>query len=89
MTTKRKVEIFTAGCAICSDVIEEVKQMACSSCEIIVVDMHEDDVAKRAKALGIRSVPAVAVDGKVAACCTNRGIDKSALKAAGIGNPIN
>ncbi|MEH6626973.1 MAG: thioredoxin family protein [Motiliproteus sp.] len=88
MATQRKVEIFSAGCTVCSDAIEEVKQMACSSCEITVLNMHDDDIAKRAKALGIKSVPAVVVDGKLAACCTNRGIDRSVLEAAGIGKPI-
>lgn len=88
MATQRKVEIFSAGCAVCSDVIAEVKQMACSSCEISVVDMHDREVAERAKVLGIKSVPAVVVDGKFAACCANRGIDRSVLEAAGIGKPI-
>ena len=88
MATQRKVEIFSAGCAVCSDVIDEVKQMAYDSCEITVMDMHDSDVAKRARALGIRSVPAVVVDGKLADCCSNRGVDRSVLAVAGIGKPI-
>jgi glutaredoxin 3 len=50
--------------------------------------MKTIDVAKRAKALGIRSLPAVVVDGKLAACCVGRGVDEAALKAAGVGQPI-
>ena len=40
------------------------------------------------KALGVRSVPAVAIDGKLADCCTHRGIDMEALRAAGLGTPL-
>jgi len=42
-------------------------------------------VASRAKSLGIRSVPAVVIDGKLAGCCAGRGPDEATLKAAGIG----
>ena len=63
MTTRRKVEVFSAGCAACEETIEMVKRAACPSCEVTVHDMKDIDVAKRAKALGIRSVPAVVIDG--------------------------
>ena len=62
--------------------------MACSSCEISVVAMHDDDVAERAKALGIQSVPAVVVEGKLAARCPRRGVERSVLQAAGGGRAI-
>ena len=88
MTTKRKIEIFSAGCAACNDVVEQVKNIACSSCEIAVLDMHDNQVADRAKSLGVNSVPAVAVDGKLADCCASRGVDLSILKTAGIGTPV-
>ncbi|MCI0621793.1 MAG: thioredoxin family protein, partial [Acidobacteria bacterium] len=41
-----------------------------------------------AKGLGIRSVPAVVIDGKLADCCTGRGPDEAALRSAGIGQPL-
>jgi len=50
--------------------------------------MHDNEVAKRAKALGVRSVPAVAIDGKLAECCTGRGVDMRILRAAGLGRPL-
>jgi glutaredoxin 3 len=65
-----------------------VKRAACSSCEVIVLDMNDSGVAKRAKALGVRSVPAVAIDGKLAECCTSRGINMQVLRAAGLGTPL-
>jgi len=88
MATKRKVEVFSAGCATCQEAVEIVKREACPSCDVIVLDMHDSEVAKRAKALGIRSVPAVAIDGKLAACCTDRGINEQTLRAAGLGRPL-
>lgn len=89
MTQKRKVEIFSAGCAACEDTIVLVKDLACSSCEVEVLDMKRADVAARAKALGVRSVPAVAIDGKLADCCAGRGPQADTLKAAGLGQPLS
>jgi len=65
-----------------------VKREACPSCDVTVLDMHDSEVAKRAKALGVRSVPAVAIDGKLAECCTGRGIDVAVLRATGLGTPL-
>ncbi len=45
-------------------------------------------VAQRAKDLGVRTVPAVAVDGKLLDCC-NGGVDEQTLRAAGVGSPIS
>jgi glutaredoxin 3 len=88
MATQRKVEVFSAGCAACHEVIETVKRAACPSCEVIVHDMNDINVAKRAKSLGIRSVPAVVIDGKLADCCAGRGVDKHVLRAAGLGRAL-
>ena len=88
MAEKRKIEIFSAGCAACHETIEAVKREACSSCEIIVHDMKDMQVVRRAKDLGIRSVPAVAIDGKLASCCAGRGVDIEVLKSAGLGKAL-
>jgi glutaredoxin 3 len=86
---KRKIEVFSAGCPCCTETLEMVKRMACPSCEVEVLDMHKPEVVDRAKALGIKSVPAVAVDGKLAGCCAGRGPDEASLRAAGIGQPLS
>ena len=65
-----------------------VKRISCASCEVNVLDMKDPAVAERAKNLGIRSVPAVAIDGKLADCCAGRGPDEATLKTAGIGTPL-
>ncbi len=88
MATKRRIEIFSAGCPVCEDVIARVKDIACPSCEITVLDMNDTDVAARAKTLGIASMPAVVIDGALAACCAGGGPDEAVLRAAGIGKPL-
>lgn len=85
MKAKRKVEIFSAGCPACEETIAAVQQAACPACEVLVLDMKKIEVAKRAKALGIRSVPTVVIDGMVAACCAGRGVDIDVLRNAGLG----
>lgn len=88
MAAKRNVEIFGAGCPACEETIQLVNRIACPSCEVFVLDMNEPAVAARAKTLGIRSVPAVVIDGKLADCCSGRGPEERALRAAGVGHAI-
>ena len=87
MNAKRKIEVFSPGCSACEETIEMVNRMACPSCEVSVLDMHDPQVAKRAKDLGIRSVPAVVIDGKLAGCCTCSGPDEATLRSEGLGRP--
>ena len=89
MTDKRIIEVFSAGCPVCDDTVKLVNNLACPSCEVNVLDMKTPEVAERAKTLGIRSVPAVVMDGKLADCCTGRGPDEATLKAAGLGKPLS
>jgi glutaredoxin 3 len=88
MKTKRRIEVFSAGCPVCEETIALVNRIACSSCEVAVLDTNNSEVAARAKRLGIRSIPAVVIHGKLADCCTGRGPDESTLRAAGLGQSI-
>lgn len=88
MAQKRNIEVFSAGCGVCDDMIALVNSIACPSCEITVLDMRDAKVAARAKQLGVRSVPAVVVDGQLADCCAGRGVDEASLRAAGVGSPL-
>jgi len=88
MATTRKIEVFSAGCEVCDDTIALINSIACPSCEIEILDMHKPDVAKRAKRYGVRSIPAVVVDGRLADCCAGRGPDEKQLRTAGIGVPL-
>jgi glutaredoxin 3 len=82
---RRKIEIFSAGCSVCESAVELVKRAACPSCDIQVLDMNAPDARRRAADLGIGSVPAVVIDGKVADCCSGRGVDLAVLRSAGLG----
>lgn len=86
--TRRRIEVFTAGCPACDGTVAMVRRLACPSCEVTVLDMHDPRVAARARELGVRSVPAVAVDGVLAGCCAGRGPDEATLRAAGLGVPL-
>ena len=88
MAAKRKVEIFSAGCPACNEAVQLVQRIACSSCEVTVLDMKDIRIAKRAKELGVRVVPAVAIEGQLAECCSGSGLDEQVLKLAGLGKPL-
>jgi len=85
MAAKRKIEIFSAGCAACHEVIDAVRRVAGSSDEVVVREMYDSRVISRAKKLGIQSVPAVVIDGKLTSCGGLTSVDIEALKAAGLG----
>lgn len=76
------------GCPVCVETIMLINHIACSSCEVTVLDTNDPDVAIRAKEFGIRSLPAVVINGTPADCCTGRGPDIARLQAHGLGQPI-
>lgn len=87
-TQTRTIEIFTAGCPLCSDVVDRVETLACDSCEIVLRRMGESEADERADELGIARVPSVAVDGETLACCESDGVDEEKLREAGVGSPV-
>jgi glutaredoxin 3 len=88
MNTKRRIEIFSAGCPVCEETIQLVNRAACPSCDVTILDMQDPQVASRAKSLGVHSVPAVVIDRTLADCCAGRGPDEQTLRAAGLGQPL-
>ena len=88
MNAKRRIEIFSAGCPACEETIALVNKVASPSCEVAVLDMRRAEVAAKAQEYGVRSVPAVVIDGTLASCCVGRGVDEAALRAAGLGVPL-
>ena len=66
MVANRQIEIFSAGCTVCDEIVARVKAIACPSCDVSILNMRDAEVAKRANALGIRSVPAIVIDGQLA-----------------------
>jgi glutaredoxin len=79
---KKKVEIFIAGCPFCERTINLVMRLVNSSHEVVISDVHRPEVASKAEQYGIRTVPAVVIDGKLTACCAGRGCDEHVLRSA-------
>lgn len=63
MSTKRTIEIFTAGCHLCAETVAAVKQ-AVSVCGCDVIEQNvSSDAARR---YGVRAVPTIVIDGQIA-----------------------
>lgn len=88
MAEPRRIKIFSAGCPSCDDAVTLVRELACDSCEVEVLDMADGKVEARARRLGVSSVPAVAVDGTLAPCCKRGGPDAETLRRAGVGSAL-
>jgi len=81
--------VFTAGCSVCEGAVQQVKDLACDNCEVVVYDLNKKcdtlECEAKAKEYGVKSVPAVEINGKLVDFCNNNGINIDALKAAGLG----
>lgn len=84
---ERAIEILSAGCRLCDEVITAVRAAACPSCTVTVADLRDPAVAARALALGVRRAPAVVVAGVLADCC-RPGVDLDRLRELGLGRPL-
>jgi glutaredoxin 3 len=88
MSEKRQIEVFSAGCPPCEQAIEVVRSVVCPSCEVHVLDMRDPQVATKAASYGIQRGPAVVIDGKLADCCQQAGVDEATLRRLGVGTPL-
>ena len=89
MSTQSRIEVFSAGCAVCEDAVAMVRRLACPSCGVEVVSTRDAAGAARAHQYGITRVPAVVVDGRLLVCCAEGGPTEAALRDAGIGRPLD
>jgi glutaredoxin 3 len=79
---RHRIEVFSAGCKICKDTLETVRKLVGSEDEVVVHDMHQEAIASRAAQYGVRSLPAVVINGKLAGCCAGRGVEEHVLREA-------
>lgn len=79
---KHQIEVFSAGCDLCQQTIELIGRLAGSESDVIVHDMRQMETVQRAHGYGVRGVPAVVIDGKLAGCCTGSGPDERVLRDA-------
>ncbi len=87
MNHQRAIEIFSAGCPLCDEVISAVRSEACPSCHVVVSDLRKTATAERARALGVARAPSVVVDGVLADCCQG-GVSLPRLRELGLGRPL-
>ena len=85
---KRKIEVFTAGCPVCTDLVDLVKATACPDCEVTIYNLNQGQGVDEAKRYGVSAVPSVVVEGKLLECCKRAHPTEHDLKAAGIGKPL-
>jgi glutaredoxin 3 len=78
--SKHRIEVFSAGCPPCNDAVELIRKLAGDVHEVHIRDMQKADIAHRAKSLGVRSLPAVVIDGKLGGCCAGRGPDEGTIR---------
>ena len=62
---RRQVEVFSAGCPISEETVQLIQYLCGDFSEITVLELRDRGVAERARELGLRSFPAVVVDGEV------------------------
>jgi len=81
-----KVEVFTAGCKFCGNVETEVREVVADQHEVVVYNLGNkdtyNDYSKKAKTYGIKTLPAVVVEGSLLSCCKQNGFSKDQLIAA-------
>ena len=81
-----KIEVFTAGCKFCSSVESQVREVVTDQHEVVVYNLGVSDTyndySKKAETYGIKSLPAVVVEGNLLSCCKQDGFRKEQLAAA-------
>src|SRR5262245_51075675 len=81
-TQRRKIEVFTAGCPCCTEAVELIEFLAGNEHDVEIRDMHDPAVAAVARGYGIRRVPAVVIDGRLADFYAARDLDEVTLTQA-------
>ena len=84
--TLRMVEVFTAGCPACDEAVELVRELLCESCDLQGVDMKTAAGQAKARQYGIKRLPTVVVNGRIADCCHQGSIDAGTLRNLGLGS---
>jgi glutaredoxin 3 len=82
------IEIFSAGCILCQDVLRLVHQLARSSTKVQVYDMSTGDSLVKVREYGVTRVPALVIDGELARCCEGDSIDEEMLRRLGLGSTL-
>lgn len=64
--SKRKIEVFSAGCPLCNETLEFVRNAVSDcGCEVIERRCAGSELCDEAKQYGVRAMPTVVVDGRI------------------------
>lgn len=88
MAQRRKIEVFVAGCPCCSEAVQLIEFLAGTEHDIEIRDMHDPAVAVAASGYGIRRVPAIVIDGRLADRYAGCGLDEATLTRAIFGGSM-
>lgn len=61
------IEIYSAGCPMCQEVINTITVGKCAGCEMMVYDLNSNSqsVRESIERYGIRVAPTIVIDGKI------------------------
>jgi hypothetical protein len=82
MAQRRKIEVFIAGCPCCTEAVELIEFLAGTEHDIEIRDMRDPAVAVAASGYGIRRVPAIVIDSRLADWHAGCGLDEATLTQA-------
>jgi len=64
---KHTIEVFTSGCPLCQEAVKIVQDVKCPRCTLTEYNiLQKQENLKRAKEYGVKAVPSIIVDGKLA-----------------------
>jgi hypothetical protein len=85
---KMKIEVFSAGCFVCDPVVEMVRSLSAAECDVMVYNLSDPSESKtcrdKLEAYGIKSLPAIAVNGKLLSPHLNTEVSYDELSGAGV-----
>lgn len=88
MARRIRIEVFSAGCPLCEDVIWKLHSIASNNCDIGILDMNHPWNVEKADKLGIHRIPAVLIDGELLDRCVLDDLNEELLIATGIADPV-
>ena len=67
MKQHHKIEIFTANCPLCKQVIDDIEIGKCEGCTQIVYNVNEvtEEIHKKINDYDVIAVPTIVVDGNI------------------------
>lgn len=67
MKQHHKIEIFSAECPLCKQIIDTIEIGKCEGCSLTTYDVNNmtEEIKVKMKDYGVKAVPTVIIDGKI------------------------